>query len=40
MATSPAFTNGESVAEALKTTSSYDPKALVRGEIAYARWRP
>ncbi len=35
MATSPSFANGESVAEALKSTSAYDPKALVRGEIAY-----
>ena len=33
--TSPAFTNGESVAQALKAASSYEPKTLVRGGIAY-----
>ena len=34
-ATSPAFVNGASVADALKTTAAYEPRVLVRGEIAY-----
>lgn len=34
--TSPAgFTNGASVAQALKTAAAYEPRVLVRGEIAY-----
>jgi hypothetical protein len=35
-AISPAFTDGTQVASALATGSAYDPKALVRGAIAYA----
>ena len=35
-ATSPAgFTSGATVAQALKTAAAYEPKVLVRGEIAY-----
>jgi hypothetical protein len=35
-ATTPAgFTNGASVAQALKTAAAYEPRVLVRGEIAY-----
>jgi hypothetical protein len=35
-ATTPAgFTDGASVAQALKTAAAYEPKVLVRGEIAY-----
>ena len=34
-ATSPGFTSGQSVADALKQTAGYEPAALVRGEIAY-----
>jgi len=34
--TSPAFTSGEGIARALKDATAYEPKALVRGAVAYA----
>lgn len=34
-ATSPAFTDGASVSSALKTAAAYDPKALIRGAVAF-----
>ncbi|MEP6966469.1 MAG: hypothetical protein ABI906_00165 [Pseudomonadota bacterium] len=33
---SPGFTSGASVAEALRTSAAYEPRALVRGAVAYA----
>jgi hypothetical protein len=35
-ATAPGFTDGTQVAQALKAGAAYEPKALVRGAIAYA----
>ena len=35
-ATSPGFTDGTQVAQALKAGAAYEPRALVRGAIAYA----
>jgi hypothetical protein len=35
-AITPNFTNGDDVAAALKSGESYDPRLLLRGEIAYA----
>ncbi|HEY2177663.1 MAG TPA: hypothetical protein VGH15_03710 [Caulobacteraceae bacterium] len=35
-ATSPAFTSGASVALALKNATAYEPRALIRGAVAYA----
>ncbi|HEY5107868.1 MAG TPA: hypothetical protein VII73_14050 [Caulobacteraceae bacterium] len=36
MAISPAFTSGQSVAQALRTGAAYEPAALLRGAVAYA----
>jgi len=35
-ATSPGFTNGMAVAQALKASAAYEPKAFIRGAVAYA----
>jgi hypothetical protein len=35
-ATSPGFTSAETVSEALKNGAAYEPKAFIRGAIAYA----
>ncbi len=35
-ATSPAFTNGQSVSVALRGATAYEPHALIRGAVAYA----
>ncbi len=34
-ATSPTFSDGSSIAQALKDTAAYEPRALIRGAVAY-----